>query len=645
MPRKRVKTPKNKQTNNNNKKDEQVIIENNGDNIRMKNGRTILVTGASGMLGCHIVEQLLTGKIANELNVTEVRVFDINTFIRLGDLKFEKKSNKLNRGIKLKHIVGDMTKLNDIKKAVKGCDAVIHACSVVDFGNVPKHVIWNVNVEGTKHILNEATKAGVKSFIYTSSLDVVLPDTLPGLLNADESAPYAEKSQHSLYVKSKTKAEKLCLQKANEQPGMNICVVRPPGIYGERSLYHISAELTAAKEAGSMNHFKIGLGESIFQRCYAGNVAHVHMCALKTLITNPYKSNGKIYFAVDDTPVTNFFRFSEPYLKAKGHVVPTIGLPYLLMYPIAATVETINNILQICNLGTKQLLFTREAVQGTCLSFSATGSASRKDLNYVPLYSKQVAFDRTLDYYLRNPDFPNGPNQYDPKEYSSPTEELIPPIIGREKRFKRFFYFFLFLFIYIKLLMPYEINIHTKWTVIGIDDGNTMTLEKVYDVMYDFPNYKNWNTFTYDVHVIKDGNNDDDGSTISSSSSSAENTASAVVAGDSAILKVNLRVPFTNIKNNMILNFEFLEITQNSRICWAYQMVPMQLQPYILKTRRCMEVKRRKKNNDILIRHYDINSGPLAPIIGFLFHDPIVEGFDIMTMDLKQFLLSSVVSN
>ena len=89
MPRKRVKTPKNKQTNNNNKKDEQVIIENNDDNIMMKNGRTILVTGASGMLGCHIVEQLLTGKIAYELNVTEVRVFDINTFIRLGNLKFE----------------------------------------------------------------------------------------------------------------------------------------------------------------------------------------------------------------------------------------------------------------------------------------------------------------------------------------------------------------------------------------------------------------------------------------------------------------------------------------------------------------------------------------------------------------------------
>ena len=81
--------------------------------------------------------------------------------------------------------------------------------------------------------------------------------------------------------KSKTSAEKACLWKAKNQSAsenMSVCVIRPPGIYGERSLYHITAELKAAKEAGSMNHFKIGLGESIFQRCYAGNVAHVHVC-------------------------------------------------------------------------------------------------------------------------------------------------------------------------------------------------------------------------------------------------------------------------------------------------------------------------------------------------------------------------------
>jgi nucleoside-diphosphate-sugar epimerase len=579
-------------------------------------GITVLVTGASGMLGVHIVEQLLVGEIARELHVTEVRAFDIKKFVRLGDLAFETNGEKLNTGVALKCIQGDMTNVNDIKKAVSGCNAVIHACSVVDFGNVPKDIIWNVNVKATTSILNEAIRAGVKSFIYTSSLDVVLPDTLPGLLNADESAPYAEKSQHSVYVKSKTTAEKICLQKAREETQMNLCAIRPPGIYGERSLYHITAELVAAYEAGSMNHFKIGLGESVFQRCYVGNVAHVHMCGLKTLINKPHKANGKIYFAVDNTPVTNFFRFSEPYLKAKGHVVPFIGLPYLFMYPIAAVVETTNYVLQLCNLGTKTLLFTREAVQGTCLSFSATGLAARTDLNYEPLYSKQEAFDRTLRYYLQNPNFPNGTTKYNASEYSSPTEELVPPIEGREKRFKLWFYFLLFLFVYLKLLIPYEINIHTDWETVSTN----VPLENVFDVLFDFESYKEWNSFTYDVQIITK-----DKGTVS--------------AGDSAELKVNLRVPFTNIKNNMILDFKFLEILKNSRICWAYQMVPMQLQPYILKTRRCMEVKE-SNNKDILVRHYDINSGPLAPIIGLLFYQPIVEGFHVMTMDLKEHLIS-----
>ena len=65
-------------------------------------GITVLVTGASGMLGVHIVEQLLVGKIARELHVTEVRAFDIKKFVRLGDLAFETNGEKLNTGVALK---------------------------------------------------------------------------------------------------------------------------------------------------------------------------------------------------------------------------------------------------------------------------------------------------------------------------------------------------------------------------------------------------------------------------------------------------------------------------------------------------------------------------------------------------------------
>ena len=47
--------------------------------------------------------------------------------------------------------------------------------------------------------------------------------------------------------------------------------------------------------------------------------------------------------------------------------------------------------------------------------------------------------------------------------------------------------------------MPYEINIHTDWSPVGLVENNKITLEKVYNALYEFERYKDWNTFTYDV--------------------------------------------------------------------------------------------------------------------------------------------------
>ena len=45
-------------------------------------GLTVLVTGSSGMLGNHIVEELLAGKLATAMGVKEVRLFDVKPFVR-----------------------------------------------------------------------------------------------------------------------------------------------------------------------------------------------------------------------------------------------------------------------------------------------------------------------------------------------------------------------------------------------------------------------------------------------------------------------------------------------------------------------------------------------------------------------------------
>ena len=135
------------------------------------------------------------------------------------------------------------------------------------------------------------------------------------------------------------------------------------GIYGERSLYHVSSELAAARDLGRGNLFAIGAGDSVFQRCYAGNVAHAHVCAAAALL-RPIAPTQRLFNVTDDTPIVNFFTFAEPYLRGKGYQVPIFSIPWCIIRPIAVIVNAINAFFLLLKLGNKHLLLTPMAVDG-----------------------------------------------------------------------------------------------------------------------------------------------------------------------------------------------------------------------------------------------------------------------------------------
>lgn len=146
------------------------------------------------------------------------------------------------------------------------------------------------------------------------------------------------------------------------------------------------------------------------------------------------------------------------------------------------------------------------------------------------------------------------------------------------------------------------------------NDDPQKLLGIAWNVLYDFESYPKWNTFTYKIERDKDNM-------------------------DYAMLSVKLKQPFFDNKySNLSLRFKFVEITENERICWSYQMVPELLQPFILKTRRCMELKLDDKNKNILLRHFDLNQGPLSPIIQVLFQTNIEIGFNQMTDDFIKYI-------
>lgn len=154
----------------------------------------ILVTGASGHLGRHLVKELLE-------QGEKVRVFV--------------RSDPAIEGTETVH--GDVLDPVAVSKAVEGIDTIYHLAAAVDYKQLSKKLLYDVNVTGTRNILE---KSKAHNFIYMSSTSVYG-------YNMKEN-PASEKTQtnpSSDYGKTKAEAEKLVILKG----GM---VIRAPVIYG-----------------------------------------------------------------------------------------------------------------------------------------------------------------------------------------------------------------------------------------------------------------------------------------------------------------------------------------------------------------------------------------------------------------------------
>jgi NADH dehydrogenase len=101
---------------------------------------------------------------------------------------------------------GNVADTQSLTRAADGCDAVLHIAGIVA-ENPPEVTFQSVNVDGTRHILDEAKRAGARRFVFVSSL------------GADTG--------ESDYHRSKLAAEKLV-----EGSGLDWTIVRPGNVYG-----------------------------------------------------------------------------------------------------------------------------------------------------------------------------------------------------------------------------------------------------------------------------------------------------------------------------------------------------------------------------------------------------------------------------
>lgn len=124
--------------------------------------KTVLVTGGTGLIGSHLIEQLL----ANERHPSEIRAL-----VRPNsDAEFLRR-----KGVQLCY--GDLLDIDSLKAAMKDVSVVFHCAALVAkreqfSARALPEANWRVNYRGTQHMLEAAGQAGVDRFIYTSTLGI-----------------------------------------------------------------------------------------------------------------------------------------------------------------------------------------------------------------------------------------------------------------------------------------------------------------------------------------------------------------------------------------------------------------------------------------------------------------------------------------
>ena len=184
----------------------------------------VLVTGATGFIG-----QALSLSCIK-------RGFQIQRAIRVNQEQFSNKKIKKSGKTGDFVCVGSIGSHTDWSNALQDIDAVVHLAARVhvmqDKSENPLEAFREVNTAGTDRLAGEAAKAGVKRFVYLSSIKVNGENTGPsgGKCNIFFSGNDIP-SPRDPYAVSKWEAEQI-LHTIAKETGMEVVIVRPPLVYG-----------------------------------------------------------------------------------------------------------------------------------------------------------------------------------------------------------------------------------------------------------------------------------------------------------------------------------------------------------------------------------------------------------------------------
>ncbi len=309
----------------------------------------IAVTGASGFVGRQLCSELV-------LRGCKVTAFTRDLRNQLDNIDY--------------HMIEDIVADTKWGSALDKVDVLIHLAARVhvmhDVATNPLQSFLDVNLHATVHLAKAAAAAGVKRFVYASSIKVNGEFT--------QNEPFSEQdaaNPQDAYAVSKWEAEK-ALREIEKETGMQVVILRPPLIYGPNVKANFASLLKLVDKGMLLPLASINNKRSLI---YLGNFVD----AIITCAQHP-KAAGNTYLVSDgeDISMPQLIRKIAYSLNRPSRL---FSFPVSIMYIIA------------------KLAGKSSSLQRITQSLAIDGSKIRQELNWQPPFTVEQGLKNTAEWY------------------------------------------------------------------------------------------------------------------------------------------------------------------------------------------------------------------------------------------------------
>ena len=324
----------------------------------------IVVTGATGFIGAHLAlllqaegyDVLATGRA--ELPSEAVRAEQLRS-----------------SGITL--LVGSLLTADFAQQLASNCDAIIHLAAAQHESNVPDSYFYGLNVSAHRALLEAAVNAGVKRFVYGSTIGIYGSAT-DGQLD-EQTPPRPE----NVYARTKLEAERVTMEYANR---IDTCIMRISETYGPGDLRLL--KLFRGIESGTFP--MIGKGTNLRQ------VVYVEDLVRGLLLGATHEGAVGEVFVLAGSEIMTTNDMVRQVAATLGRKPTSLSLP---VWPFRAAASIFEATLTPMGI---QPPLTRRRLDFFTKSFLFSTEKARRVLGFEPRITFATGAARTADWYRKN---------------------------------------------------------------------------------------------------------------------------------------------------------------------------------------------------------------------------------------------------